>query len=702
MISILLSDLNNITAILSLVLGGLIFYKNYEKPINRTFFLLSVCLFFWTIGFSLEICATTKSEALIWNKILYAAAIFIPVLFFQLTANIVGRRKNFYYTIIFFYTFAIFLSFLNFTPFFTADLLPKGQFRYITVPGWGYYIYLVNYCTCFSLGLIILISSIFKEREPKKRIHLYLVLMASIIAILGASSTYILIFLKLNPIGSYFIFIYTLILAYSIAKQELWDIRIVIPRALASGSVLIMILTSIFFVQKYAENKIVFSFFMIIICLVWIFIANPLRKFLQSSIKRKFIKGYYDTEELLKTVSAQLSVEKNREEIFKGLEHELDEALQFDQIGFIIAVRKNNTLFKYAYYEKETPESTDYKIQDIARDAPIISALNNRTSLVFYKKLDPAVRESVNKIGCTKNTVFVPFTSPEMLEGILVLGERSGKIALAQRDLDFLKMLINMVNSLLYRLTPFEQIEKEFEANKQKLFEEREQRIRAEQIAGLARTSQECNHEIRTPASIIKMYTDDISSASSKEELDKFFIILKTQINRLFYVIDTTLGLTSEQQNKFMPINLNDVIDETFKLNPPIGYERIAKLTPVPNIYAAKPKIMNVILNLMDNAKKAMPNGGSLTIRTHYNENARQVILQISDTGTGIPPENLEKIWEPYFTTDKTNGHGLGLSFVHQIIQRHQGLIEVKSTVNQGTTFTIKFPTTRMNAEPAL
>jgi signal transduction histidine kinase len=93
---------------------------------------------------------------------------------------------------------------------------------------------------------------------------------------------------------------------------------------------------------------------------------------------------------------------------------------------------------------------------------------------------------------------------------------------------------------------------------------------------------------------------------------------------------------------------------------------------------------------------KAMPAQGSLTIKTrtirHANGMHREGCLEvkIQDTGIGIPPENLKRIFDPFFTTNK-NGTGLGLSVVHQIVEKHSGMIRVSSKVNQGTTFTIIF-----------
>jgi signal transduction histidine kinase len=99
--------------------------------------------------------------------------------------------------------------------------------------------------------------------------------------------------------------------------------------------------------------------------------------------------------------------------------------------------------------------------------------------------------------------------------------------------------------------------------------------------------------------------------------------------------------------------------------------------------------LKQMLLNLIFNAMKAMPSRGSLVIRTR-NLCPGKLEMRVEDTGIGIPPENLSRIFDPFFTTNK-NGTGLGLSLVHQIVERHSGEIQVSSEVDQGTTFKIVF-----------
>ncbi len=121
-------------------------------------------------------------------------------------------------------------------------------------------------------------------------------------------------------------------------------------------------------------------------------------------------------------------------------------------------------------------------------------------------------------------------------------------------------------------------------------------------------------------------------------------------------------------------------------------------LAEVPNAMVVGNQMQQVLLNMLINARQAMPNGGEVTIQLSHDKRANTVDLRIRDNGSGIEPEKLRKIFDPYFSTksgpDETGkgGTGLGLSACREIIQRHHGKIRVESSVGKGTAFTIKLP----------
>ena len=112
-------------------------------------------------------------------------------------------------------------------------------------------------------------------------------------------------------------------------------------------------------------------------------------------------------------------------------------------------------------------------------------------------------------------------------------------------------------------------------------------------------------------------------------------------------------------------------------------------LSPVPRILGDAAELREVFTNLILNAVDAMPEGGMLKISSSHQGSC--VLVEVSDTGVGIPPENIAKIFEPFFTT-KASGTGLGLSVAHDIIKDHNGTIDVQSTPEHGTRFILSFP----------
>ena len=139
---------------------------------------------------------------------------------------------------------------------------------------------------------------------------------------------------------------------------------------------------------------------------------------------------------------------------------------------------------------------------------------------------------------------------------------------------------------------------------------------------------------------------------------------------------------------------VNDVVKKTLELLKPELDNReltvktkLARALPATPIDAAQ--IQQVLVNLIKNAMQAMTTGGTLTLQT--GESGDGVLVSVSDTGRGIPKEEINRIFEPFFTTKK-KGTGLGLMIVQRIVRAHNGRIEIESHVGRGTTFRILLP----------
>jgi PAS domain S-box-containing protein len=227
-----------------------------------------------------------------------------------------------------------------------------------------------------------------------------------------------------------------------------------------------------------------------------------------------------------------------------------------------------------------------------------------------------------------------------------------------------------------------------------------EQSKRIERLSAMGEMAVELAHEIRNPLGSIELFASLLVKESAGDS-KRWAENIRIGIRSLNTIVSNMLHFANPLSPTLCRVDLHEIIQEILRFAEPIMSQRDVrigtKLKADDPFIAADPELIKqMLLNLIFNAMKAMPAHGTLTIST-CSVDVRGgdrpfcgLEMQIQDTGTGIPPENLDRIFDPFFTTNK-NGSGLGLSVVHQIVERHSGYIGVKSEMNRGTTFTIAF-----------
>jgi PAS domain S-box-containing protein len=184
------------------------------------------------------------------------------------------------------------------------------------------------------------------------------------------------------------------------------------------------------------------------------------------------------------------------------------------------------------------------------------------------------------------------------------------------------------------------------------------------------------------------------AAGDAAEKLEQYLEVAKGEISRLDYIITQFLQAIRPNPPQLKPSPLNDAVLKTLELLKPEVDNRgvtvktkLARQLPVSSIDATQ--IQQVLVNLIKNALQAMTKGGTLTLQT--GEGADGVWFSVADTGGGIPQEQLNRIFEPFYTTKK-KGSGLGLMIVQRIVRGHGGRIELESEVGRGTIFRVWLP----------
>ncbi|MFQ5613349.1 MAG: ATP-binding protein [Anaerolineae bacterium] len=246
-----------------------------------------------------------------------------------------------------------------------------------------------------------------------------------------------------------------------------------------------------------------------------------------------------------------------------------------------------------------------------------------------------------------------------------------------------------------------ERLEEMVEERTQELREAQEQLVRREKLAVLGQWAGGIAHELRNPLSAIKnaAYFLNLALEKPEPEVAESLQILDREVSTSERIITSLLDFARARPPVRREVNLNNVLNEALsRLTLPDCIEVVNELDPaLPTLQADPHQLAQVFDNLIHNAIQAMPDGGRLMLKSEVDEGddpghcPEWVAVSVTDTGVGISQENLEKLFEPLFTT-KVRGIGLGLALAKSLVERNGGTIAVENEGRQGSTFTVRLP----------
>ena len=224
-----------------------------------------------------------------------------------------------------------------------------------------------------------------------------------------------------------------------------------------------------------------------------------------------------------------------------------------------------------------------------------------------------------------------------------------------------------------------------------------EQLLNSEKLAAMGRLTSQIAHELNNPLfgimNTLELLKTEIPPENKRRKLLDMSL---SEIVRLADMLKKMLSFSKPEQEVRKPVNLNTILEEILLLYAKQFQENDVKIKTdffkdLEPVIASTNQLRQVFLNMISNARDAMPGGGTLTITTRQKNGFAEI--QISDTGIGISRENIDRIFDSFFTTkDSVKGVGLGLSVCYGFIKDHGGDIKVDSAVGKGTTFRILLP----------
>ncbi len=294
----------------------------------------------------------------------------------------------------------------------------------------------------------------------------------------------------------------------------------------------------------------------------------------------------------------------------------------------------------------------------------------------------------------------VPLMFHGKILGVVNVCQKDTGDSFTDRDLTLLSVLASEAAIAIENARLYKQLQdkiSELEDTISRLNQTQAELIQSEKLASIGRLAAGIVHEICNPLNVISGRVQLLLMDAQRDtHLADSLRIIEEYVSRTSRIANSLLKFARPNQPKISELDINQQLQETIALLEDrftaknIRIERDLSHS-LPHVSGDKQQFQQVFLNIMLNAEQAMPEGGILKISTRELPQEHCIEIAFSDTGEGIPEENIDNIFDPFFTT-KENGTGLGLSVSYGIVKMHKGTIDVQSRQGEGSTFLIKLP----------
>ncbi len=300
-----------------------------------------------------------------------------------------------------------------------------------------------------------------------------------------------------------------------------------------------------------------------------------------------------------------------------------------------------------------------------------------------------------------RSVLAVPLIARGELQGAIYVDTRMSMRPFDEAELRLLQAMASQAAMAIRSARLYDDVRASNAQLNQTVTELREtqaQLVQAERLAAVGRLAASVAHELRNPLMVMRTavyFLDRLvaqgKAAESADMLKRYLTKIDREIDRQSKIINDLLFFSRNRPRQLGDVDLNAILDETLmRVIMPESVEVRRELDPaLPSIRADADQLQQVFVNLVTNAAQAMSDGGVLSVHSH--RDGDDVVAEVSDTGTGIPEENMARLFQPFFTT-KEKGIGLGLAVTRSLVEGHRGAIDATSREGVGTTFTVRLP----------
>lgn len=692
-----------LSSLFLLFLSLFVYVKQSSSPINRAFSRFTFYPFIWLFSYGVSYSTTTEQQAFIWLKIGYTGVILIPVGFYHFVYAFLNLKSQRTQKIILIFSYIVSFLFIYFL--WKTDYFVNSLYRYF----WGYYpkagslhpYYLIFLVLIVNYGYFLFFKAWFKIRKEIS-VHKYRLqhIFSSYIIFALAATDFIQNYgIEIYPFGWIFASIYGSIIAYGILRYRLMDIYIYIRRtaaySLSAGMLMAFFVVIILTMTKYLTDLTGLSSFLITVvsAMLIAFLFNPLRNRIQVIIDNLFYKKTYDFYDTIQKVSQGLTTKLSLKDIYNFIGEIIFNTLGLSNLYLLSVSGGDYYRVVYKRLSKDdtggkngmNPEPDARRVR-INKDSGLVRLLNKTRKITICELLheedikQEELEEIKKDLEPFKAEIVAPVFVGDKLHHIMILGRKTSGDMFSLEDIHLLNTISNQISIAI---------------KQSQLYAEK---VMSEKLASIGMVSATFAHEIRNPLTSLKTFAQLMPEKYYDSDFRETFArVVSFDIERIEDLINDLLDFSSKRGHIGVDnFNLTELINETInyienkfaldKRN--ITIERNYKDIEI-NMTGDINRLKQAFVNIMSNGCQAMHEGGVLSVDIIHD--GRNVDISISDTGEGIDPEDIERVFEPFYTT-KEKGIGLGLAISKKAIEEHGGSIKVENRLGLGTTFVITLP----------
>ncbi|MBA4137450.1 MAG: hypothetical protein C0518_09065 [Opitutus sp.] len=691
---VLTSGLNALT---SFVLAVMLFLKRPRGPANAAFCWFALTGALWSVFYFLWQTAPDAEHAFFFSRWLSAAAILIPIAYFQFVLRLLGQVNRL--AVRGGYVLAFTAAVLSLgTDTIVRGVEAKHVFPFWPVPGPFYAVYLLVFFSYLSVALWKLVAG-YRRAQGLVRNQLRFVILGTAIGFLGGATNFFLWYdIPIPPVGNGLVAFYVVGVGYAVLRFRLMEFNLLTARLSVYTALTVLfaalppvIMQLLAWLQVPTVPNVGFwpMFLTSTAVTIAMFAAIPeMRRRIDALLEQRVLGERLADRDLLRALAAKISSSQ-------------DENAMFHEVAVTVAAALR--VSDVALYTR-TEFETDFTRRAIAREGaefgpamfPEVSLLMNTLQ---SERRGLLVDELVHSLAGDQRTYFnelrrrhgfellVPIIGDSFFYGCLVAGSRAGNSLFTDIDVSLLDA-IGLQIGLNLRARQLER-----------------RASQTEKLIALGTLAAGLAHELRNPLTSVQTFSALLKeSRPDADALQEFSAVVQRDVNRIASIVENVAAFAESNKVDMTAVNVGDVLRAATEIVHP-EIERLHVKVELPRVNAPvhgnHSQLLQVFLNLVQNALQALEGRPDprlvFTIERRPN-GPGMVCIAVRDNGAGIDPALLPRVFEPFITTKSTgerrgkHGMGLGLAIVKRIVQHHHGEIHVASTLGQGTTFRVYLP----------